>query len=57
MLKLCRYSGNPTPSGNGRPVFDQAGGDFYCGLRGFNKAEINNYCPKTTCPFPLKLGH
>ena len=40
MPLLHKYLGNPVLSSLGRLFFGNSTGDFYCGLRGFNKASI-----------------
>ncbi len=40
MPPLHRYLGNPVLTGIGRRFFGSACGDFYCGLRGFDRNAI-----------------
>lgn len=40
MKPLHRYLGNPVLTGIGRLFFHSPCGDFHCGLRGFNKASL-----------------
>ena len=48
MPPLHRYLGNPVLSFIGRLLFRSKVGDFHCGLRGFNKAAIDELNLKTT---------
>ncbi|MDH3597073.1 MAG: glycosyltransferase family 2 protein [Rhodospirillales bacterium] len=48
MPPLHRYLGNPILSGIGRLFFKVPIGDFHCGLRGFNRAEIARLDLNTT---------
>ncbi|MCC0022988.1 MAG: glycosyltransferase family 2 protein [Hyphomicrobiaceae bacterium] len=48
MPPLHRYFGNPVLSFVGRLFFGSKIGDFHCGLRGFNRASIQNLGLRTT---------
>lgn len=48
MPPLHRYFGNPLLTALGRLFFHSPSGDFYCGLRGFNKAAIVGLDLRTT---------
>jgi glycosyltransferase involved in cell wall biosynthesis len=48
MPPLHRYFGNPLLTALGRLFFRSDSGDFYCGLRGFNRAAIQELDLRTT---------
>ena len=48
MPPLHRYLGNPTLSGIGRLFFRSPVGDFHCGLRGFNREQIEKLALRAT---------